>query len=36
MGHAKVDATLNVYTQVLDHSLRAAVETVGSEVFRIV
>jgi integrase len=36
MGHAKVDTTLNVYTQVLDHSLRAAVETVGSELFRIV
>jgi integrase len=26
MGHANVDTTLNVYTQVLDGSLRAAVE----------
>jgi hypothetical protein len=36
MGHAKVDTTLNVYTQVLDGSLRAAVDTVGAELFRIV
>ena len=36
MGHAKVDTTLNVYTQVLDGSLRAAVETIGSELFTIV
>ena len=36
MGHANVDTTLNVYTQVLDASLRAAVETVGTELFRIV
>ncbi len=36
MGHAKVDTTLNVYTQVLEGSVRAAVETVGAELFRIV
>jgi integrase len=36
MGHAKVDTTLNVYTQVLDDSLRAAVDRVGIELFRIV
>jgi integrase len=29
LGHAKVDTTLNVYTQVLDESIRAAAETVG-------
>ena len=31
MGHANVDTTLNVYTQVLDGSVRDAVERVGSE-----
>jgi hypothetical protein len=36
MGHANVDTTLNVYTQVLDASVRAAVETVGRELFTIV
>jgi hypothetical protein len=36
MGHANVDTTLNVYTQVLDGSLRAAPEKVGSELFTIV
>jgi integrase len=36
MGHANVDTTLNVYTQVLDDSLRAAVEKVGNELFTIV
>jgi integrase len=35
MGHAKVDTTLNVYTQVLDHSLRGAAEKVGSELITI-
>ena len=30
MGHAKVDTTLNVYTQVIDGSLRRAADTVGS------
>ena len=33
MGHANVDMTLNVYTQVLDGSLRAAVDKVGGELF---
>ena len=36
MGHANVDTTLNVYTQVLDGSLRNAVEQVGGELFTIV
>ena len=36
MGHVKVDTTLNVYTQVLDGALRAAVDKVGSELFTIV
>ncbi len=36
LGHAKIDTTLNVYTQVLDDALRTAVETVGTELFRIV
>ena len=36
MGHANVDTTLNVYTQVLDGSLREAVEKIGAELFTIV
>jgi site-specific recombinase XerD len=36
MGHAAVDTTLNIYTQVLDGSVRAAVEAVGGELFTIV
>lgn len=36
MGHANIDTTLNVYTQVLDGSLRAAVEKIGDELFTIV
>jgi integrase len=36
MGHAKVDTTLNVYTQVLDASVRTAVAKVGDELFTIV
>ena len=36
MGHAKVDTTLNVYTQMIDGALRAAVDKVGSELFTIV
>jgi integrase len=36
MGHAKADVTLNVYTQVLDGSLRSAVDCVGRELFTIV
>ena len=35
MGHAKVDTTLNVYTQVLDGALRGAAEKVGSELITI-
>jgi len=33
---ANVDTTLNVYTQVLDGSLRAAFDKIGSELFTIV
>ncbi len=36
MGHAKVDTTLNIYTQVLDGSVRAAAGRVGSELITIV
>ena len=36
MGHAKVDTTLNVYTQVIDGSLRRGADAVGSELFTIV
>ena len=36
MGHAKVDTTLNVYTQVVDGSLRRAADMVGFELFTIV
>ena len=36
MGHANVDTTLNVYTQVLDGSVRDAVERIGGELFTIV
>ena len=36
MGHANVDTTLNVYTQVLDGSVRDAVEKIGRELFTIV
>jgi integrase len=36
MGHANVDTTLNVYTQVLDGSLREAVDKAGGELFTIV
>lgn len=36
MGHAKVDTTLNVYTQVLDASVRSAVARVGDELITIV
>ena len=35
MGHANVDTTLNVYTQVLDGSLREAVDKVGGGLFTI-
>jgi hypothetical protein len=36
MGHAKVDTTLNMCTQVIDGALRTAVEKIGSELFTIV
>jgi integrase len=36
MGHANVDTTLNVYTQVLDGSVRDAVQKVGDQLFTIV
>ena len=36
MGHAKIDTTLNVYTQVIDATLRAAANEIGSELFTIV
>jgi integrase len=36
MGHAKVETTLNVYTQVVDGSLRRAPDAVGSELLTIV
>jgi hypothetical protein len=35
MGDAKVDTTLNVYTQAVDGSLRKAADVVGSELFTI-
>jgi hypothetical protein len=35
MGHANVDTTLNVCTQVLDGSVREAIERVGGELFTI-
>ncbi|MBI4887613.1 MAG: hypothetical protein HY824_11020 [Acidobacteria bacterium] len=36
MGHAKVDTSLNVYTQVIDGAKRAAAQQVGGELFTIV
>jgi len=36
MGHTNADVTLNVYTQVLDASLRTAADRIGSELFTIV
>jgi len=36
MGHAKVDTTLNVYTQVVDGALRMAAAKIGSRLFTIV
>jgi len=33
IGHANVETSLSVYTQVLDGALRAAVDRVGSELF---
>jgi integrase len=36
MGHANIDTTLNVYTQVLDGALRDAVEKIGGGLFTLV
>jgi integrase len=36
MGHENVDTTLNVYTQVIDGSKRAAAAQVGNGLFAIV
>jgi len=36
MGHANVDTTLNVYTQVVDGAVRRAVTAIGDELFTIV
>jgi len=36
MGHAKVDTTLNVYTHVIEDSVRAAAQRGGGELFTIV
>ena len=36
MGHAHVDTTLNVYTQVLDGAMRSAADKIGGELFTIV
>ena len=36
IGHTNADVTLNVYTQVMDDSLRTAVDRVGGELFTIV
>ena len=36
MGHSRVYTTLNVYTQVMDNSLRAAADRIGDELFGIV
>ena len=33
MGHTNADVTFNVYTQVLDASLRTAVDRIGGELF---
>jgi integrase len=36
MGHANVSTTLNVYTQVVQESLKVAVNRIGEELFSIV
>ncbi len=36
MGHSNAYTTLNIYTQVMDGSLREAVNKVGEELFSIV
>ena len=35
MGHAKVDTTLNVYTQVIDGAKLAAAQAVGNRLIEI-
>jgi hypothetical protein len=35
-GHANIDVTLNVYTQVVDGSARLAVDRIGCKLFAIV
>ena len=35
MGHTNADITINVYTQVLDASLRTAVDRISGELFTI-
>ena len=35
MGHTNADVTINVYTQVIENSLREAVATVGKELITI-
>jgi len=35
MGHAKVDTTLNVYTQVIDGAKLAAAQAVGNGLIEI-
>jgi len=36
MGHTNGDVTINVYTQVLDASLRTAADRIGGELSTIV
>ena len=36
MGHSNVYTTLNVYTQVVDDSKKAAAQRIGNELFSIV
>ena len=36
MGHSNVYMTLNVYTQVIDASKKAAAQRIGNELFSIV
>jgi integrase len=36
MGHTNADVTVNVYTQILDASLRTTVDRIGDELFTIV
>jgi hypothetical protein len=36
MGHTNAEVTINLYTQVLDASLRTGVDRIGGELFTIV